>query len=149
MIFVVPIISRDALIILKSIERNIRIKNLSVKSLYLDPDMKNYIFLEADDENVLKSAIAGVNGIKARERKIRTILDVELQQLLMKLTIKPTEEFNIGDIVEIVKGPFAGEKAKIVNKTKDGYTVLPLELSVVVPVSVDTKAIRLLKSSKK
>ncbi len=151
MIYVLPVVTRDAHIVAKLIyKRVLDLKIEGIWAIYMDPKIKGYLFIEADNQDAVKSAIAGVKGIKLRSQEILTITQEELEQILKKLIHEEKEVINIGDIVEITKGPFAGEKAKIraINTEKGIYTVVLLDLPTVIPIDLPAKNIRLLKSSK-
>lgn len=150
MIYVIPVVSRDAHIIAQLIYRKALEQNINLYSIYLDPKIKGYLFIEADNEDSVKLAIAGIKGIKLRSSNLLTITEAELEQVLMKLIKQEKEVINIGDIVEIIKGPFAGERAKVraINEEKNIYTVILLDLPTIIPIDLPAKNIRLLKSSK-
>ncbi len=57
---------------------------------------------------------------------------------------------NDGDIVEIIGGPFKGEKGKIqrIDKVKDEVTVELLEASIPIPVTISVELVKLIKREK-
>lgn len=150
MIYLIPVVVRDAHIIAKLIHKRIIDLNIEgIYSIYLDPKIKGYLVIEAKNDDVVKRAISGVKGIKPRS-ELLVISEAELDKILTKLISEEKVVINIGDLVEIVKGPFAGEKAKVtaINTERNLYTVIPLDLPTIVPIDIPAKNIKLLKSSK-
>ena len=68
---------------------------------------------------------------------------------MLKIEKEQKEEINVGDIVEIISGPFKGEKAKVtaVNHEKGVYTVLPIEVAIAIPVNLQGRMLRLVKKA--
>jgi ribosomal protein L24 len=56
-----------------------------------------------------------------------------------------------GDIVEIIGGPFKGEKGRIerIDKVKDEVTIELLEASIPIPVTISTEFVKIVKKEKK
>jgi len=55
-----------------------------------------------------------------------------------------------GDIMEIIGGPFKGEKGRVirVNKIKDEVTAELLEASIPIPVTIATEFVKIVKKAK-
>jgi len=55
----------------------------------------------------------------------------------------------VGDTVEMVSGPFKGERAKVVkiDEAKDEVTVELVEVAVPIPVTVKTKMLKLFQKA--
>ncbi|MCS7122413.1 MAG: KOW motif-containing protein [Candidatus Micrarchaeota archaeon] len=150
MIYLIPVVVRDAHIIAKLIHKRVMDLNIDgIYSIYLDTKIRGYLVIEAKNDDVVKKAISGVKGVKPRA-ELLVISESELDKILMKLTTEEKIVINIGDVVEIIKGPFAGEKAKVtaINSERNLYTVIPLDLPTIVPIDIPAKNIKLLKSSK-
>ena len=66
-------------------------------------------------------------------------------------TKKAIIKINEGDVVEIIGGPFKGEKGKIqrIDKVKDEVTIELLEASIPIPVTISTEFIKVIKLAKK
>ena len=62
-----------------------------------------------------------------------------------------TVVFNEDDVVEIIGGPFKGEKGKIqrIDSVKDEVTVELLEASIPIPVTISTELVRLIRTAQK
>lgn len=113
---------------------------LDIKAIFHPAELKGYVFLEADLGAVEKLA-SGVPHIRDLIEK-----PVPLEQLKQFLESKKAEiKINRGDIVEIISGPFKGEKGKItrVDETKDEVTVEFLEAAVPIPITVAIDSVKL------
>lgn len=115
---------------------------LPVKALVVSPQLKGYLIGEADNEFEAKQAIQNVPHVKGILRNTMTIADIA-----GLLESKPVEVvINRGDMVEVVAGPFKGEKAKVVrlDTEKDLVTVELIEVAVPIPVTIKVNTIRVL-----
>jgi transcriptional antiterminator NusG len=120
----------------------IRKFKLPVKALVVSLQLKGYLIAEADNEFEAKQAIQSVPHVKGVLRNTMAISDIK--ELLES---KPVEVvINRGDMVEIVSGPFKGEKAKVVrmDAEKEDVTVELIEVAVPIPVTIKMGTIRVL-----
>ncbi len=114
---------------------------LPVKSIFYPSELKGYIFMETDDEGILEKLTSGVPHVRGLVAK-----PVPFEQMKRFLESKKVEiKINRGDIVEIVSGPFKGEKGKItrVDETKDEVTVEFLEAAVPIPITIAIDSVKL------
>lgn len=123
----------------------IRADNLNVKAIAHPAELKGYVFVEGRLGDIHR-AIHGmlhVRGIIERPVKME-----EIQHFLDTKKAKIVVDEN--DIVEIVGGPFKGERGRIqrIDKAKDEVTVELLEASVPIPVTIATEFVKLVKKSK-
>jgi transcriptional antiterminator NusG len=120
----------------------VRKYKLPVKSLIVSSQLKGYLIAEADNEAEAKAAIQNVPHVKGLLRNTMALSD--LTELLES---KPQEiVINKGDMVEIVSGPFKGEKAKVVRLDieKEDVTVELIEVAVPIPVTIRLNSIKVL-----
>ena len=120
----------------------IRKYKLPVKALVVSPMLKGYLIAEADNEFDAKQAIQNVPHVKGLLQNTMQISDIA-----EFLESKPAEVIiNRGQMVEIVSGPFKGEKAKVVriDTEKDDVTVELIEVAVPIPVTIKLNTIRVL-----
>lgn len=118
---------------------------LEVYSFSVIPGLKGYVLIEADNEMTVRRAIANTPHIKGRG-----IVggEVKLEELSSLLEAKPLmKTIKVGQKVELISGPFKGEKAKIirVNDVKEEVTVELLEAAVKIPVTIRAEHIRIIK----
>lgn len=116
---------------------------LKIPSILVTPDLRGYIFIEAFDEELIKNMIKSISYA-------RNMLegDVPIEQIQHFLT--PTSavaKITEGDLVEMVAGPFRGEKAKIthIDYSKEEITVELLESIVPIPITVRGEQVRIIK----
>ena len=127
-------------------------KSLSAKedtgiySLFRPETVKGYIFVEA---NSLMSVVDAVRGVPNNKGVIRKPLSFEE---LEKYFEKDGEQVvvNERDIVEIISGPFKGDRAKVVRIVpgKDEVVIEPLNVPVPIPVTLSVDDIRVVESEK-
>ena len=102
--------------------------------------VKGYILVEAASKEDITQAIYGMPHAKG-------VIPNQINPLEIEhfITAAPKEiKIKIGDIVEIVSGPFKGDKARVVRVTpvKEEVVVEILEAAVPIPVTISTDAIR-------
>ena len=120
-------------------------EELNIYSIAVIPGLKGYILIEADNEVTVRRGITGVSHIKGSGIVKGAVKIEELEGLLeSKPLMKSIKE---GQKVELISGPFKGEKAKVlrVNDTKEEVTVELLEAAVKIPVTIKAESIRILK----
>ncbi len=120
-------------------------EGLEIYSMAVMPGLKGYILIEADNENTVQRGIAGISLVKSRgvvsgQVKIEELGAILSNKPLME-NIKPDQK------VELISGPFKGEKARVirVNDTKEEVTVELLEATVKIPVTIKAEHIRVIK----
>jgi transcriptional antiterminator NusG len=133
-------------IVIDLIYSNVKKEHLKVNSIVHPAELRGYVFVEAPLEEVRK-AIHGVMHIKGMIDKPVNISEIKQFFEVKKTTIV----YNENDVVEIIGGPFKGEKGKIqrIDKVKDEVTVELLEASIPIPVTISTELVRIVKVGKK
>ncbi len=145
MFYIVRVAAKQEKVVGLMLEEKAKVKSIPVYSILFNDRVKGYIFVEADDDNAVAMLINGVKHVKGLLKK--PISFEEIQKMVV--IEKPKKvEINIGDIVEIVSGPFKNEEAKViaVDAAKDEYTVVPMEAVIAIPVKLSGKNIRFKKS---
>jgi len=109
-------------------------------------EIKGYLFVEGDIKEIEKSVqqIPHVRGLIKKP--------IELNQIQKYLQPKQVEvELGVGDLVEVIGGPFKGEKGKVTryDKVKRELTVELLEVAVPIPITISVEFIRVLEKAKK
>lgn len=111
----------------------------------LAPDsLTSYVMVEADDPNVFDRILDEIPHARGLVQGESSIVEVE-----HFLSPKPdVEGIAEGDIVELIAGPFKGEKAQVqrIDESKDQVTVELYEATVPIPVTVRGDQIRVLDS---
>jgi len=133
-------------IVLESIAARVKKQNINIKSLLHPEDLRGYIFIEGESEDI-ETAIKGIPHIRGLINK-----DVPLEQIEKFIIAEKREiKFEVGDIIEIVGGPFKGETGKItrVDETKNEVTVEFLEAAIPIPVTISINSVRMYEKKKK
>ena len=142
MIFTIRVTSGQEKILSEILVKKARAEKLGIYSLiYLDA-IKGYLFVEAPEENTVVKLIQKVKHVKGLLKTPVTTAEIEN---LIKAVKKPAVTIAVGDVVEMISGPFKGERARVtqLDEAKDEITVELLEVAVPIPVTVKTKMIRL------
>jgi len=129
------------------LEEKIKNKGIKVSAILAPESLKGYIFIEAIDEGAVQEAIDGI-------KNIRGILPghVPFNEVENFFEDKPAVEgIKPGDIIELVAGPFKGEKAKVIriDEGKEELTVELLEITIPIPVTVNGSYVRIIEKKTK
>lgn len=109
--------------------------------------VKGYIFVEAESLNKVVDAVRNVPNNKG---VIKTPLNPsEFEKYFEK--DGETVSVNERDIVEIIAGPFKGDKAKVIRLVpgKDEVVIEPLNVPVPIPITLSIDDIRVTVESEK
>ncbi|MFB6302264.1 MAG: transcription elongation factor Spt5 [Haloferacaceae archaeon] len=114
----------------------------------LAPDaLTSYVLVEADDDAVFERVLDEIPHARSVVPGTSSMTEVEH-------FLSPTpdvEGIAEGDIVELIAGPFKGEKAQVqrIDEAKDQVTVELYEATVPIPVTVRGDQIRVLDSEER
>jgi len=142
MIYAVKTIVGRENIVLQAIMNKGKVMQLEIKAGVHPEELKGYVFVEgelSDIEKVIKT-IPHARGI------IRKPVSVE--EIRRFLQPKEVEiELNPGDIVEVIGGPFKGERGKVTrfDKAKNEVVIELIEVAVPIPVTVNAKLVKVVK----
>lgn len=142
MIFTIRVTSGQEKIISEILMKKSRAEKLDVYAIVYMEAIKGYLFVEAPEENTVVKLIQKVKHVKGFLKKPVTMEEFEK---LIKATKKPALTIEIADVVEMISGPFKGERARVtqIDEGKDEITVELLEVAVPIPVTVKGKMVRL------
>lgn len=116
--------------------------NTSIASILVPDKLKGYFMVEGTILEEIEDIIKGIPHAKGVIKG-----DVPLSEIEPFLTPQPsTARVKVGDIVEIINGPFKGEKARVkkVDMNKEEITVEFFESMVIIPVTVKGSSIRVI-----
>ena len=121
-------------------------KNSEVFAIIAPTKLRGYVLIE------------GVKNIKAIEELLKGMqyvrgivdseMDIELKEIEHYLAPKPiVADITEGDIVEIINGPFKGEKARVrqIDTSKEEITVELFEAMVSIPVTIKGDSVRVIE----
>lgn len=129
-----------------SIASRAKAKNVGIFSILSPATLRGYVLIEAMNTDALKDLVKGV-------RKTRGIVkgETSLTEIDHFLTPKPIVSGIIeGDIVELIAGPFKGEKARVqhIDENKEEITVELFEAMVPIPVTVKGDQVRVIEKER-
>ena len=146
MIYTIKTVVGRENIVLDSIASKAKSQNLIIQSIVHPEEIKGYVFIEGDLKDI-ERAVQMVPHVRGLIKK-----PVDLKEIQRFLVPRITEiELGNGDIVEVIGGPFKGEKGKVVryDKTKRECTVELVEATVPIPVTISVEFVKVLERKKK
>ncbi len=128
------------------IASRVEVHKLPVKAILVPEALKGYIFIEAEGPHIVEDAIAGIKHVRLRVQGMVPFSEIE-KYIVTKPVI---EGLDVGDIVEIIGGPFKGMRAKItrVERAKEEVTIELLEATFTLPVTVHADYVKLIEKAK-
>ncbi|MEM5802002.1 MAG: transcription elongation factor Spt5 [Candidatus Aenigmatarchaeota archaeon] len=146
MIYTVKTVVGRENIVLDIIASKAKAEGFNIKALIHPEEIKGYIFVEGDIKDIEKSIqlIPHVRGLIKKPVEVS-----EIQKFLQPKQVEV--EINIGDLIEVIGGPFKGMKGKVTryDKIKREVTIEPLEVAVPIPVTISVEFIKVLEKVSK
>ncbi len=133
--------------VVSSIIARVKTRKIPIKAIIQSDQLRGYIFIEADDSDAIEQAVRGIRHVRGIVAKEVTLNDIERFIIPEKEVVK----IEIGDIVEVISGPFKGEKAKVtrVDDLKGELTVELLDVAIPIPITIPSTAVRIHEKAKK
>ena len=117
-------------------------ENLDIRAIVSPEEIKGYIFIEGDLTDIEKvlQMVPHIRGIIKKPLKIE-----EIQKFLQPKKVEI--DLEIKDIVEVIGGPFKGERGKVTryDKAKREVTIELLDVTVPIPITVNAEFVKLLE----
>jgi transcription termination/antitermination protein NusG len=112
-------------------------------ALLVPSALRGYVFAEGMSSEGVREMLKGIRKARGLVEGETTLKEVE-PLLVPKITV---EGFVEGAIVELISGPFKGEKARVkkIDQTKEEITVELIEAVVPIPVTVRGDHVRMLE----
>src|SRR5688572_6080835 len=125
---------------------------IPILGLLAPSELRGYVFIETTDPIRAEKGVRGVSYARALIKDPMTgqPKDTPFTEIAHFLTpVSAVAKIAEGDIVELVSGPFRGEKAKVtrVDDTKEEITVELIESMVPIPITVKGEHVRVLEKS--
>lgn len=115
----------------------------NVSSLIVIPGLKGMIFVEGEGMYEARRLAYGIKHVRG---VVRGAVSIEEMENLLKP--RPlAEQLNIGDIIEIIRGPFAGMRGRItsIDRMKNEVKVELAEAAYVLPVTISADDVRIVQ----
>ena len=145
MIYTVKTVVGRENVVLDALASRAKSENLAIQALVHPEEIKGYVFVEGNVDDVEKA----VKALPHSRGLIKKAVDIkEIERFLQPR--KVIVELNIGDIIEIIGGPFKGEKGKVTryDKVKRELTLEPTETPVPIPITVSVEFVKVLQKVK-
>ncbi len=132
--------------VMERMQARIKREGIEVFAILSPPTIKGYIFVEASSIDEVSRAIYGITNARGIVGKI-PFKDIEhfLTKAPAPINVKE------GDLIEVISGPFKGEKGKIkrINKSKEEVVIELLEAPVPIPITVKLESVRVINREEK
>jgi len=145
MLFTIKTVVGRENIVIDNVATKAKMENLTQVRAFIHPEeIKGYVFVEGDIKEI-EMAVQDVPHVRGLIKKGIGMEQVE--RYLQPKTV--VVELGLGDILEVVGGPFKGEKGKVTryDKVKREVTMELLEAAVPIPVTVSVEFIKVLEKS--
>lgn len=142
MIYTIKTVVGRENIVIDTISSKVNSEKLNIQALVHPEEIKGYVFIEGEIKDIEKvvQMVPHIRGL------IKS--PIEMSQITRFLQPKTVEiELNVGDVIEVIGGPFKGEKGKVVryDKTKRELTVELLEVTVPIPITISVEFVKILE----
>lgn len=121
-------------------------KPIGIFAILSPATIRGYVFVEAMNTDSLRDIVKGVRRTRGIVKGETTFAEIE-----HFLTPKPIVSGIVeGDIVELIAGPFKGEKARVqqIDENKEEITVELFEAMVPIPVTIRGDHVRVLEKER-
>lgn len=144
MIYAVKTIIGRENVVLEAMAGKVKARSLDIKALVRPEEIKGYVFIEGELKEV-ESLIKEIPHARGLLRGSVPISDIKKFLEPKKVEIK----INEGDIVEVIGGPFKGEKGKVTrfDSMKNEVTMELIEVTVPIPVTVNAGLVKVIKKA--
>ncbi len=134
-----------------SIYARAKAKDVGIFAILVPANLRGYVFVESMNPERLEEVVRGVRRARGVVKGEGEKAGISFTDIDLYLTPKPVVSGIMeGDIVELVAGPFKGEKARVqkIDETKEEITVELFEAMVRIPVTVRGDHVRVLQKEK-
>ena len=117
-----------------------------LKAILVPEELRGYVLIEATFPEVIEQIVQSIPHARGLVKG-----EMELEEIEHFLTPKPSVTGIIeGSIIEIVSGPFKGERARVkkVDEAHEEITIELFEAMVPIPVTVRGDSVRVLSKEK-
>ena len=142
MIYTVKTVVGRESIVADSMASKANSEKLNIYSIVRPEEIRGYIFVEGDIRDIERSLqmVPHIRGIIKKP--------VDIEQIRRFLQPRKVEiDLNVKDVIEVIGGPFKGERGKVTryDKTKREITIELLDVAIPIPITVSVEFVKLLK----
>lgn len=146
MIYTVKTVVGRENIVADSIASKAKTESLSIYAVVHPEEIRGYVFVEGEVKDIEK-ALQMVPHIRGVIKK-----PVDMAQIQRFLQPRKVEiDLNVKDTIEVIGGPFKGERGKVTryDKTKREVTIELLDVAIPIPITVSVEFVKLSERAKK
>lgn len=145
MIYAIRTIGKKEDLVAEMIKNRAIENSLQIYSVFRIEELKNYVFIEGEEEDIL-IALQGIPFIRRIVKQPMKVEEFEKYFAPKKEEI----EIEIGDLVEVIGGPFKGQKGKVTkyDKIKGEITIELLEAAIPLPVTLNVSMVKIVEKKK-
>ncbi len=142
-IYVVKTTANQERAVANLIDKVAKKEHFDIRAVLAPDELKGYILIEAGGPEVVEQVIQTLPHARTMVKGSSSFKEIE-HFLTPKLTVTGITE---GSIVELISGPFKGEKARVkrIDEAHEEITVELFEAMVPIPVTVRGDNVRILK----
>lgn len=142
MIYALRVTTGQEKILAEMLVKKSKAEKLPIFTVVYVENIKGYLFVETSDENAVAKLCQKIKHVKGFLKNSMSISEIEN---LIKASATPAVTIELGDTVEMISGPFKGERAKVIkiDEEKEDITVELIEVAVPIPVTVKSKMVKL------
>jgi len=129
-----------------SVSSRAKPKNVGIFAILSPATLRGYVLVEAMNTDALRDLVKGVRKTRGMVKGETSLMEID-----HFLTPKPIVSGIIeGDIIELIAGPFKGEKARVrnIDENKEEITVELFEAMVPIPVTVKGDQVRVIEKER-
>ncbi len=145
MIFTIKTVVGRENVVIDTIASKVRVENLMISAILHPEEIKGYVFVEGDVDDIEKAA----KSLPHSRGLIKKPVDInQIQRFLQPKKVEM--DLHVGDSIEIIGGPFKGEKGKVTryDKVKRELTMEPTETLVPIPITISVEFVKVLQKAK-
>jgi len=139
MIYTIKTVVGRENVVMDAVASKVKSESLAIQSLVHPEEIKGYVFIEGNIDDVEKA----VKGMPHSRGLIKKPVEVkEIERFLQPRKVEV--ELDTGDIIEIIGGPFRGEKGKVTryDKVKREITIEPTESPTPIPITISVEFVK-------
>lgn len=145
MIYTVKTVVGRENIVADSMSFKSKTESLNIVSIVHPEEIKGYIFVEGDLRDIEKALqlVPHIRGI------IKKPVDIEhIRRFLQPRKVEV--DLDVKDTVEVIGGPFKGERGRVTryDRTKREITIELLDVAIPIPITVSVEFVKLLERAK-
>jgi len=146
MIYTIKTVVGRENIVIDSIALKAMSENLKIRAIVHPEEIRGYVFIEGDIKDVERvlQMVPHIRGVIKKPVNIS-----EIQRFLQPKKVEI--DLDVKDVVEVIGGPFKGERGKVTryDKAKREVTLELLDVTVPIPITVNVEFVKLTEKIKK